>query len=105
LEANGVQIVEAKSDEAGNFRISAKPGVYDIRIRQGVLFGNRVFAADLHEGEQSLQPLRTRLIGYGSSDGSDTTDITMGEVVEIKSSFAYDLKHPWSFLKRLARKI
>lgn len=96
LEANGTSVSETKTDEHGEFRISAQPGVYNVVIRQNALFGTRIFAASLHEGEQRLQPLKTHV---ELANGGTTM---MGELVPVITySPSYVFKHPLRYLKHL----
>jgi hypothetical protein len=92
-------IAETKADAHGNFEISAEPGRYDINIRQSPLFGKMIAGANLHAGEQSLQPIRTQ---FGMRGGSGSDFVTMGTVEAIvRYPISYLFKHPVRYLKNL----
>ncbi len=57
-----------KADEHGNFRIVVQPGTYDVLIRQNMLYGTRVFSANLHEGEQSLEAVKTHFTMFMTTE-------------------------------------
>jgi hypothetical protein len=102
LENQAGVAASTKTDATGNFTLSASPGTYDIRLRQNVLFGNRVLAANLHEGEQSLQPIRTHFATRSMEDNGQETFVTVGEVTAtLTYPFAYAVRHPWRYLKHL----
>ncbi|MGD0736521.1 MAG: carboxypeptidase regulatory-like domain-containing protein [Terracidiphilus sp.] len=99
LIANFETVAETTADAHGNFQISAEPGRYDIDIRQNALFGKMVAGANLHAGEQSLQPIRTQ---FGVRGGSSGDFVTMGVMVSTyKYPISYLFKHPLRYLKHL----
>ena len=95
LRASNSVVATAKSDQFGNFRVAAKPGTYDVVIRQNALFGMRVAATTLHDGEQSLQFIKTHFY-YVHDDGSSyESGVTMGAMVsQVKYSFTGVIRHP-----------
>jgi hypothetical protein len=99
-------VATATADSAGMFRVAARPGIYNILIRQSVLFGTQVFAAKLHAGDQSLGQIKTHFY-YVHDDGSPYEGgVTMGVLASIRTySLASAIRHPWSYLKYLARKL
>jgi hypothetical protein len=97
LIADQKTIAETKTDAHGNFQISAEPGRYDILIWQNVLFRSWISAADLHAGEQSLQPIKT-----APATQPYWQTVTVGEVtVTYKYPISYLFKHPLRYLKHL----
>ncbi len=102
LRSSGATIAEVKSDKQGDFLISVAPGKYDIYIRQNAMFGLRILAAELHEGEQSLQPVRTHFAMRSEQEGSYPETATVGELVATyKYPISYLLRHPWQYLRNL----
>jgi hypothetical protein len=99
LVAGQNTIAQTKTDAHGNFEIAVEPGRYDINIRQSPLFGKMVVGANLHAGEQSLQPVRTQ---FGMRGGSEGEFVTMGVMVSTyKYPISYLFKHPVRYLKHL----
>jgi hypothetical protein len=99
---NGV-VANTQSDQFGHFRIATRPGVYDVVVRHYVFFGTRIPATTLHEGEQDLGTLRL-VYGMVRDDGTRMDTTTMGTVaITINRGRAF--RHPWAYLKHLARKL
>jgi hypothetical protein len=99
LKQQDATVVTTKSDAQGKFRIAARPGSYEIRIRQNVLFGNHVRDANLHVGEQILSAIRTHFDWHDNGQYA-----TMGTVTAtISYPVSYVLKHPWRYLGHLIR--
>jgi hypothetical protein len=69
LRASNSVVATAKSDQSGSFRIAAAPGTYDVVIRRNILFGTRRYSATLHDGDQSLERVKTQFY-YVHDDGS-----------------------------------
>lgn len=46
----------------GHFEATVTPGVYDLALRGNALFGARVKGVTLHEGEQSVGPVKAQLL-------------------------------------------
>ena len=89
----------ARTDAQGNFIISTQPGRYDITIGPNVLLGVHIHAADLHEGEQSLEPVR---ISYLPDRDYSVETSTGGALVSTyKYPISYLFKHPLRYLKHL----
>jgi len=99
LLRSGEEVVAlARTDAQGNFLISAMPGRYDISIGPNVFFGAHIHAADLHEGEQSLPPVRISYL----PDHENSVEITSGELIATyKYPISYLFKHPLRYLKHL----
>jgi hypothetical protein len=99
LRADHQTVALAHTDALGNFAISAQPGRYDISIGRNILFGVHIRAADLHEGEQSLQPLR---LSFQRDSDYAVDTVTGGELI---ASYTYPIsylfKHPLRYLKHL----
>ena len=92
-------IALARTDAQGNFIISTQPGRYDITIGPNVLLGVHIHAADLHEGEQSLEPVR---ISYLPDRDYSVETSTGGALVSTyKYPISYLFKHPLRYLKHL----
>jgi len=107
LRASGTLTAAAVADEQGYFRISVPAGVYDIEIRHQVIYGASIPGANLHTGEQSLQPIQAHSIVLGREDDGSYAEytVTMGEIIGIRqSTFSRAIRHPVSFLKYLVRK-
>jgi hypothetical protein len=76
------------------------PGRYDILIGNNILFGYHIRAADLHEGEQSLQPFRMPL----TFTSQEEEYVTVGEIVTSdRYPISSLLRHPLRYLKHLLR--
>jgi len=106
LRASNSVVATAKSDQSGSSRIAAAQGTYDDVIRQNVWFGTRLFSATLHDGDQSLERVKTHFY-YPHDDGSpDENGVTMGVLVsKVSYTFGGAVRHPWSYLKYFVRKI
>lgn len=97
-------VATTTTDNQGAFRLSANPGTYTIAIRQNPIVGRKILAVSLHEGLQILQPTQTR-VGEMVGPNGDTYAL-MGAVEPlIGYSFRGAIRHPWSYLKYLARKL
>lgn len=97
LEKEGALVAEVKTDENGAFSVSAPVGTYDVVIRQNAIFGARIREASLHEGEQSLQPLKT-YVDMGNGEAMTT----VGELVSTyRYPMSYVFKHPLRYLKHV----
>jgi len=107
LTSSGATVTTTIADEQGNFRISAIPGTYNILIRHQLIYGATIFEANLHPGEQSLQPIQAHSIVPGrGDDGSYRYTSTMGEIIGIEHyTLAGAVRHPLSYLKYLVRKL
>jgi hypothetical protein len=105
LRASNSVVATARSNQSGSFRIAAAPATYDVVIRQNVLFGTQLFSATLHDGDQSLERVKTHF--YCVHDGSPYENgVTMGILVsKVSYTFGGAVRHPWSYLKHLVRKI
>jgi len=107
LKNGTVEVAKATADTQGKFRIQVQPGTYDLYLRQNAFFGERIVAVNLHSGEQSVQAVEMHLSIEGREDDPNALT-TMGEV-SVTFSIRYSLKsairHPWSYLKYLARKL
>lgn len=92
-------VAQAKSDAQGHFRITAEPGRYDISIRQNPLFGAVIAGANLHEGPQSLQPIRTHFSMQGQDGNGSAFMGVMVSTYRYPISFLF--KHPLRYLKHM----
>jgi len=99
LRSNHVAVASTRTDAKGNFLITAQPGQYDIWIGPNILFGIPIHAADLHEGDQSLQPLRVAF----QSNSEYVSEFTTGGELEATYTYpiSYLFKHPIRYLKHL----
>jgi len=99
LRSNHVAVASTRTDAKGNFLITAQPGQYDIWIGPNILFGVPIHAADLHEGDQSLQPLRVAF----QSNPEYVSEFTTGGVLVSTYTYpiSYLFKHPIRYLKHL----
>ncbi len=100
LRTGGQTIAVTHTDTQGNFLISAPPGQYEISIGHNLFFGVHIYAADLHEGQQSLQPVRFSM----EPDRSQMVDfVTGGEVIAAYKypEFAHRSSTPERYLKHL----
>jgi hypothetical protein len=103
LRSDHQTVALAHTDATGNFVISAEPGRYDISIGRNILFGVHIYGADLHEGQQSLQPLR--LSFHPDSDYYVET-VTGGALVATYTyPVSYLFKHPVRYMKHLLHKL
>jgi hypothetical protein len=96
-----IQQVTANSD--GSWKAEVGPGTYDVVIRTGPMFGERINAVTLHAGEQSFAPLNERFdFGrLGLEDYAEQT-VLMGAVASIgKYPVSYLFKHPLRYMKNL----
>jgi hypothetical protein len=83
------------SDQQGRFVVSAPPGQYEISIGRTPFFGAHIYAADLHVGEQSLQPFSLTSTTY-------TETVMGGDIVATyRYPISYLFKHPIRYLKHL----
>jgi hypothetical protein len=90
-------VAQTTADAQGHFLLIADPGRYDIVIWQHVLFRSRIPGADLHAGEQSLQPIRVPRFEQPTEYMT-----TLGEIaVTYKYPISYLFKHPIRYLKHL----
>ena len=105
LRASNSVLATAQSDQSGCFRIAAAPGTDEVVIRQNVLFGTGLFSATLHDGDQSLERIKTHF-SHVHDDGSPYENgATMGGLVsKVSYSFGGAVRHPWSYLNYLVRK-
>jgi hypothetical protein len=99
LRSNHVAVASTRTDAKGNFLITAQPGQYDIWIGPNILFGVPIHAADLHEGDQSLQPLRVAF----QSNPEYVSEFTTGGAMAATYTYpiSYLFKHPIRYLKHL----
>jgi hypothetical protein len=103
LRSDQQAVAVAHTDAHGNFAISAQPGHYDISIGRNILFGFHIRAADLHEGEQSLQPLR---VSFQRDSDYDVETVTGGQVIATYIyPTSYLFKHPVRYMKHLLHKL
>jgi hypothetical protein len=91
LMSDGATVAETKTDAAGTFSVQVPPGRYDIHIIQSVMFGARIKAADLHEGQQAIPPL-TAHFNYGQNEEGIVTE--GGAMVISRCSVRYAVMHP-----------
>jgi hypothetical protein len=89
--------VLARSDQSGAFLVSAPAGQYDIHISENFGALVNISATNLHPGLQSLQPIRL-------PENTYVVGTVSGEIVA-RRTFASVMRHPWSYLKYLARRI
>ena len=85
-------------DEHGDFRAAVNPGTYDIRVIGYFSNPVQIPGAVLHEGEQSLQPIRVPEIATEMTTGGDVA-------IQWRFSLATVARHPIAYLKYLARKL
>jgi hypothetical protein len=96
LIADQKTIASTKSDKNGGFSIAVAPGNYDIVVWQNILYRTQITNAALHEGEQSLQPIRV------SFHETTVDTVTGGELVATYHyPISYLFKHPLLYLKHL----
>jgi hypothetical protein len=75
-------------------------------LRQNIIFGVPVLGVDLHAGEQSIPPVKARFAYYHDDGSPYETMTTMGVVVsKTQYTFRGAVRHPWSYLKHLVRKL
>jgi hypothetical protein len=103
LRAQGQTILITHTDAAGSFTISAPPGHYDISIGRNVFFGVQIYGAELHEGVQTLAPVKFSVEAYGSR----TLNMATGGVVvaTYKYPISYLFKHPILYFKNIRHQI
>ena len=92
------EMVLVHVDDHGAFRAAVKPGTYDIRIIGHFSNPLQIPGAVLHEGEQSLQPIRVPEVGDVTTTGGDVA-------IQWRFSLATVARHPIAYLKYLARKL
>jgi hypothetical protein len=99
LRSDHQTVAIAHTDALGGFIISAQPGRYDISVGRNILFGVHIHAADLHEGEQSLQPFR---LSFQRVSDYDVETVTGGELIATYTyPVSYLFKHPVRYMKHL----
>ncbi len=103
---DGKLIEKVTANADGSWRADVAPGMYDVVVRTGPMFGERVNAVELHAGEQSFSPLRERFdYGHlGLEDSSTGTFATMGVLVSTigyRVPISYFFKHPIWYVKNL----
>lgn len=98
LTAANSEMVLVHVDEHGNFRVAVKPGIYDVRVIGYFSNPVQIPRAVLHEGEQSLQPIRVAEPSYETTTGGDIA-------IEWHFTLASAVRHPITYLKHLARKL
>lgn len=78
-------VLTVTTDSSGHFTATLPAGRYDVVFRSGVLFGERVKNADLHQGHQEFSAVRERF-AYGhltEKDQTTETFVTVGEVIGV----------------------
>jgi hypothetical protein len=104
IRNSGLDVITARSDDDGSFRISVPAGSYDIRFTDGPAGGSVIHNVALIEGEQQLSPIATGTTvqveaGTLVMMGAMNTTITRK-----KYTFLYVLRHPLAYAKHLAHK-
>jgi hypothetical protein len=96
-EASGTTKALVRTNENGVFQLGLPAGTYDIGIGEGFFTQIRVNDTDLHAGTQTISPVRLpeRVV--------ETT--TGGALAITRYTFVGAMRHPWSYLKYLTRKI
>jgi hypothetical protein len=103
LRSDGQPVEVARTDAQGKFVVTAKPGQYDISVGTSIFFGMHIRGADLHEGEQSLQPIR---LGSETTSENVIDTVTGGELVSTyRYPISYLFKHPLRYLKHLPHQL
>jgi len=91
-------------DSAGAWKAEHEPGSYDVIMKSGQIFGERIKKVQLHAGEQSFAPVTERVnVGHlDIEDHAPLETVLVGEVVGIyRYPVSYLFKHPLLYVKNL----
>jgi hypothetical protein len=100
----GSSVMQVSTNAVGEWRAELAPGTYDVIVRNGPMFGERMKAVELHAGEQSFAPLNERFdLGHlGIKDHGAQETVLMGELTATyRYSVSYIFKHPLRYMKNL----
>jgi len=98
VSTNG-PLVQVKADSKGEFQVAVEPGQYDIVIWQSLLYRTGIRAADLHAGQQILQP-----ISLPSRDEEHSVTSTVGGIT-VQYPVSYFFKHPIRYIRNLRSRL
>jgi hypothetical protein len=91
----------SQTDEKGNFTLTVEPGKYDVTIVRNIFVKSRIPNAELHEGQQTIPPLR---IDFARNSTYET--VTLGVVVSTyRYPVSYLFKHPIRYFRNIRHQL